>query len=483
MFIRLHKDTFFRQYKDIGYLWQQKERRSLVLDKNGAVFFGALTRDPQKVSAICAQLVKQYTDVSAEQLEKDFMEFMQRFVHLNMVVMAVSAEDIAQNEKTFSYAHAEEYQKTPAQTNKSIVENDNNVNQFLTEHFKKYPQLLSLQIEITPHCNLKCVHCYLGFGTPSENQCVGLTTPQLFKVLDEFRALGGLQVTFTGGEAMLNKDLPALLRYARQKDLDVSVLTNATLLTDNLLHVMKEINISHIQVSLYSMIPEVHDAITQVNGSFEKSKRSIEQLIAADIPVQIGCPVMKENLDSFQDVLKWGQEKNLRVKLESQIIARADFTNDNLLHRLTLREQSYFIEQTLANNLNYQERLLSKSVTSVPEDEPVCSAGRYMLCLDAAGDCYPCTGFKLKLGNCKEQTLQEIWENSPKLNKLRNLTNAEYGKCLKCPSRTYCNLCPGKLYNESGGDMFELSDYFCEVAHINRRIAEEFVAAHKADKK
>ena len=43
----------------------------------------------------------------------------------------------------------------------------------------------------------------------------------------------------------------------------------------------------------------------------------------------------------------------------------------------------------------------------------------------------------------------------------------------------YCNLCPGKLYNEPAGDMFKLSDYFCEVAHINRRIAEEFIAKHK----
>lgn len=483
MFIKLHKDAFFRQYKDIGYLWQQKERRSLVLDKNGAVFFAALTREPQAVSAICAQLVKQYIDVSAKQLEKDFMEFMQRFVRLNMVVMAARAEDIAQNEKTFSYARAEEYQKTPAQTNKSITQSDNDVNQFLTGHFKKHPQLLSLQIEITPHCNLKCVHCYLGFGTPSENQCVGLTTEQLFKVLDEFRALGGLQVTFTGGEAMLNKDLPALLRYARQKDLSITILTNAVLLTDDLLNVMQETNVSAVQVSLYSMVPEKHDAITQVKGSFEKSKRSIERMIAANIPVQIGCPVMKENLGSFHTILKWGYKHNVNVRLDGQIIAREDFTTDNLEHRMTLKDQEHFIKQTLDDSPIYQERLLNNTADVICAEDPVCGAGRYALCLEAGGDYYPCPGFKLKLGNCKEQTLQEIWENSPKLNKLRNLTNAEYGKCLKCPSRAYCNLCPGKLYNESGGDMFELSDYFCEVAHINRRIAEEFVAAHKADKK
>ena len=479
MYIRLHKDAFFRQYKDIGYLWQQKERRSLVLDKNGAVFFAALTREPQEISAVCTQLVKQYKNVSTEQLTQDFTEFMKRFMPLNIVVMANSLEEIAHHEKHFSYTHAHNTKKTTTQTNKSVSQEENNVNQFLTEHFKKNPQLLSLQIEITPHCNLKCVHCYLGFGTPSENKCIGLTIKELYKVLDEFRALGGLQITFTGGEAMLNKDLPALLRYARNKDLDIWILTNAALLTDDLLKVMQETNVAGVQVSLYSMIPEVHDAITQVKGSFEKTKYAIERLIEGNIPVQIGCPIMKENSNSFQTVLKWGYERHLEVKVNSNIFARADFTTDNLDHRITLKEQEKFIKQTLANSPSYQERLLNNTVVSIPADEPVCGAGRYMLCLEAGGDYYPCPGFKLKLGNCKEQTLKEIWDNSPKLNKLRNLTNAAYEKCLKCPSRSYCNLCPGKLYNESGGDMFKLSDYFCEVAHINRRIAEEFVSKNK----
>lgn len=479
MFIKLHKDTFFRQYQDIGYLWQQKEHRSLVLDKNGAVFFAAITREPQEISAVCAQLVKQYKDVSIEQLTSDFTAFMKNFVPLNMVVLADTAEAIPSHEKLFSYSQASSYKKTREQTNNSINQAEEDVNQFLTKHFNKHPQLLLLQIEITPHCNLKCVHCYLGFGTPSEAQHQGLTTQQLYKVLDEFRALGGLQVTFTGGEAMTNKDLPALLRYARQKDLSVTILTNAALLTDDLVKVMQETNVSRVQVSLYSMVSQAHEAVTQVKGSFENSKRAIEKMIAANIPVQLACPIMKENLDSFETVLNWGHAHNLEVKVEGQIIARADFTTDNLDHRISLEEQKAFIQRTLNNSPIYQERLLSGKEFIISPDEPVCGAGRYMLCLEAGGDYYPCPGFKLKLGNCKDQSLQDIWEHSDKLNKLRNLTNAAYGKCLKCPSRAYCNLCPGKLYNESGGDMFKLSDYFCEVAHINRRIAQEFVKTHQ----
>lgn len=479
MFIRLHKDAFFRKYKDIGYLWQQKEYRSLVLDKNGAVFFAALTREPQEIKTICQQIIKQYSGITLEQLCADFKDFMQKFVPLNIVVMADSVDKINQNEKLFNYKQAETFKNKPAAVSKGIEEPENDVYQFLTQHFKNNPQLLSLQIEITPHCNLKCVHCYLGFGTPSENTCTGLTTAEICKVLDEFREMGGLQVSFTGGEAMLNKDLPALLRYARKKDFDIWVLSNAALLTDDILKAIQETNVAGVQVSLYSMISEEHDAVTQVKGSCEKTKNGIERLIKANIPVQISCPIMKENLHSFHTVLKWGYERNLEVKLNANIFARSNFSTDNLDHRITLKEQEQFIKQTLAESKIYQSRLLNNPEKKVNANDIVCGAGRYMLCLEAGGDYYPCPSFKLKLGNCKEQSLKEIWENSKDLNKLRNLTNAAYEKCLKCPSRAYCNLCPGKLYNESGGDMFKLSDYFCQVAHINRQIAQDFVRSHK----
>lgn len=476
-YIRLHKDGFFRRYTDIGYLWQQKDRRSLVLDNNGAIFFEELTREPQSLEDIAKRLSQKYQGVTLDKIKADFLAFMQRFVSLGIVVIADTVEGLTNNEIGFSYAKAEEGMLPTPKQSLSITDNENNVNDFLTKHFEKNPQLLSLQIEITPNCNLRCVHCYLACGTPDQACNIQMSKEQIFKVLDEFRALGGLHITFTGGEAMLNKDLPELLRYAREKDLNIWILTNAVLLNDKLLEIMQETNVAGVQVSLYSTVNEDHDAVTQVKGSCERTKQNIEKLLAANIPVQLGCPVMKENFHSFHTVLDWGHERHLEVKVNNQIFARADFSTDNLDHRISLEEQESFIKKTLDNSPIYQERLLNSSEKEVRpvSTDPVCGAGRYMLCLEASGNYYPCPGFKLILGNCQEQTLADIWKHSEKLNKLRHLTNAAYKTCLKCPSRSYCNLCPGKLYNESGGDMFALSDYFCRVAHINRKIAEEFV--------
>ena len=286
-------------------------------------------------------------------------------------------------------------------------------------------------------------------------------------------------MTFSGGEAALNKNLPGLLRHARELDLDICVLTNATLLSDDIIEVLKETNVSLVQVSLYSMIPEVHESITKLSGSFEKSKNNIEKLIKADIPVQLSCPVMKENLNSFQTVMQWGHENHLEVKITSAIIARSDFSLGNLEHRLTLEEQKTFIEQTILNSEIYREQLLSERKIDFPPDDPVCGAGTYQVCLEAGGNYYPCPSFKLYLGNCKTHSLKDVWEHSEELQKMRNLKNSDYADCTDCPSHPYCILCPGKLYNESKGDLFKLSEYFCGLAHLNRELAQKFVHSHK----
>jgi radical SAM protein with 4Fe4S-binding SPASM domain len=477
-YIRLHKDCFFRHFENIGYLFQQRETRSLVIDNNGAIFFETLDRSPKEVDIICSSLTIKYKGVSHEQIKKDFIRFMEQFENINMVVMGNTIDEINRKEKAFSYKDFSLNQIKSVNSSKSINAQEESVNSFLQKHFENNPRLMSLQIEITPNCNLKCVHCYLSCGTVYQNNYSQIPTEKILEILDELKANGAIEVTFTGGEAMLNKDLYKLLKKAKENDLSVSILTNAILLDKELLQSIKETNVSLVQVSLYSMTPEVHDSITQVKGSFEKTMDAIEQFIENDIPVQIGCPIMKENLKTFADVVDWGHKHNLGVKINSDITAKADFSNDNLVHRLSIDEAKEAITIAIEHSKIYQERLGKRNTNNEPlrnSNDPICGIGRYMMCLEAGGNYYPCPGFKLILGNAYNNTINEIWQNSIEILKLRKITTSSYKKCMECTVNEYCNICPGKFYNESGGDMFALSDYFCKVAHLNKELAEEFL--------
>jgi MoaA/NifB/PqqE/SkfB family radical SAM enzyme len=113
--------------------------------------------------------------------------------------------------------------------------------------------------------------------------------------IDQFADAGGLSFTFGGGECLLHPDFDALLAHARARDLSVSILSNLTKLDDRHLAVIRDARISQLQVSIYSLKAEEHDHITQVPGSLAKTLAAVERLVAADVPVQVSCPVMRTN--------------------------------------------------------------------------------------------------------------------------------------------------------------------------------------------
>ena len=84
------------------------------------------------------------------------------------------------------------------------------------------------------------------------------------------------------------------------------------------------------------MDPSVHDSITKVKGSFDKTKNGVLKLLSAGIPLQISCPIMKQNKDSFIDVVKWGNKNNIAVLVDYVIFAAYDNSNCNLINRLSL---------------------------------------------------------------------------------------------------------------------------------------------------
>ena len=113
----------------------------------------------------------------------------------------------------------------------------------------------------------------------------------------------------------------------------------------------------------------MHDTITKVKGSFEKTKNNLLRLKECGIPLQISCPVMKENQDSFINVVKWAKENDISIATEYVIFASYDHTNCNLSHRLTVEEEieKAFDVQTsevfLKNLYIWHVKKMTKNVT------------------------------------------------------------------------------------------------------------------------
>jgi len=85
---------------------------------------------------------------------------------------------------------------------------------------------------------------------------------------------------------------------------------------------------------------------------------------------------------------------------------------------------------------------------------------------------YPCAGWQNYIvGNVKEKSLQEIWEDSEKVKYLRSLCKKDFPKCIQCPEKEFCTMCMVRNSNEHPqGDPLVVNEYYCSIAKINKNI-------------
>ncbi|GHT70974.1 hypothetical protein FACS1894110_23310 [Spirochaetia bacterium] len=475
MLYRQKFDTFIRQYDDVGYITSKSDFGDRVVDAAGAVFLKALSRTGQSLDALTAKIAASFIGVDTAVLQKDSAEFYAMLEADGFIVSGGTEAELDAKDTRFSYATLEpktiKKDFTPV-----IMRAEKSTQEFLDEHFKGKPHLTSLQIELTSRCNERCVHCYI----PHENKISDIDPALYYDVLGQCRDMGLLNLTLSGGEPMLHKNFLEFLRKAKEYDFSINILSNLTLLNDDIIAEMKANRLSSVQVSLYSMKPEIHDAITKMPGSFVKTQDAILRLIEHDIPLQISCPTMKQNKTCYVDVLNWAQEHKVRAVTDYIMMARYDHTTGNLDNRLSLDEVGQVINDIISNDTDYQKEMsgadIAQADTRDISNDIVCGVCVSSICMIANGNLYPCAGWQdYIVGNIKEQSLREIWDNSPKVQYLRGLRKKDFPKCLSCIDKSFCAMCMVRNANENpDGDPLKINEHFCKVAALNRKIVMDW---------
>lgn len=483
MLIRQSKNTFIRTTKKYGYVTNQLTRMDRCYNESGADWLKEIKREPREIDDIVESLFAIYEDVNKEELRRDFLEFVDSLVTNKFVVVGDSIEVLDKADMDFTYSIDNPKTLIKDYTQQTKEEVSNNTQEIFFDAIKDTTTIVNLQFELSSRCNERCIHCYI----PNEKKNHGedMSSAKVKELIDEYVEMGGIHVTFSGGEAFLHRELLDLVRYCRERDLKVSILSNLIAVTDKQIEELRSLNISLIQVSLYSMDPQKHDFVTTIKGSLEKTKRVIEKLVAADIPVQISCPIMKANQDGYEDVLEYAKSLKIKAECDYIIMAQSDLNTQNLANRLSLEETEKLLRTIIEKDTDYREITLQQLPVSdrIQFDlenylkEPVCGVGYDNCCIAANGDVYPCSGWGgYVLGNVYKQSLREIWLESNKAKELRSITKASFPQCITCEARNYCSACLVRNYNESNGDMFAVNHHFCDVAFLTKRLVEEYRA-------
>lgn len=323
---------------------------------------------------------------------------------------------------------------------------------------------LSVHLDVTYRCNERCIHCYLDHDDHGE-----LTTSEIFDVLAQLADAGVFFLSLSGGEVFMRPDFLAVVERARQLLFSVKIKTNGVMIREKEAAKLLDLGVDQIQISLYSHRPEVHDAITKLPGSFERTTRAIRFLKSQGLKVIVANVLMTGNFSDQPEVMKLASELGAIYTLDPTITPKMDGDSSIVALRIPASDlRQIFTDEKLVGNVEEFCTPPPPPGEDIMEGFP-CSAGHSACYISPYGDVFPCVQFPLPSGNIRRQKFLDIWRNSPQLNEVRSIRAKDLPTCSSCAHVGTCTRCPGLAYME--GNMRGPSSSDCEKSFQRTGIA------------
>jgi AdoMet-dependent heme synthase len=319
---------------------------------------------------------------------------------------------------------------------------------------------------LTRKCNLKCSHCYIN---ASPNELDGELNPEESKrLIDQIAEVSRPLLILSGGEPLLRKDVYELIRYGTQKGLRMGLGSNGGLIDAKAAHDLKEAGIKTVSISLDSHIPEQHDEFRGVTGAWEKAVAAIKSLRENGVLVQVNTTLTQQNYGQIDDIMTLAEDVGVEnfhlfflvptgrgakmadispTMYEDMITKTFAKTHK---HRLNVRPSCAPQFMRIASGMGLDMKQWIRG----------CIAGMYYCRVYPNGDVTPCPYLPVKLGNVRETSFKNIWQNSSIFKALRD-PGCLKGKCGVCEFKTVCGGCRARAYGLSGdfidycGDLHE----------------------------
>lgn len=300
---------------------------------------------------------------------------------------------------------------------------------------------IDVTIELIRSCNLKCDFCYLG-----EKRNYELEYEKVMKTLREIRKMGGMNILFTGGEPLLYSRLNELLIETKEMGFICSLNTNGTLINEKNAQLLADL-LTTINISIHSFNAEEHDELVGKKGAYEEAINGIKLLQKYNGKIVINTVVTNKIEDK---ILKMKQFVENELKCEwhpdSRIVP-------------TYSGNTFAMEKRIISEEKLEEVLKTVNAYKFKDENTfstgICSAARKTCFIDAEGYIYPCLQFKNYEKNYREdiflesiynKSFEEIWNTNAFFKEIRNISQNDFSKCMKCKNYKKCYKCIAENY-------------------------------------
>ncbi len=287
--------------------------------------------------------------------------------------------------------------------------------------------------EITNTCNYHC--CYCIFSSESKIYENELNTNEVKRVIEELKENHFSYIKFTGGEPFTRKDMIEILKYAKELGFDMDISTNASLITENVVKELKNMNFPMVHVSLDGYDKRSHELV-RGKDTFEKTLKGIRLLTQNNIYTRIGTVIYKENEKKLEEIIKLAIELKANEIIFSFMEAVGRLEGDEtIISTRPIQEVKQELEKLA---FQYQDRIQVKhSLTEnkVDKTNEICPAVDKFIYINNLGQVSPCTWvvsenkeYQSKL-TLKEHSLKEVIHSSSIQEYLRYLKENKIKGC------------------------------------------------------
>ncbi len=322
---------------------------------------------------------------------------------------------------------------------------------------------MQASLELTNRCNERCGHCYLPSFKDDPKKV--LTEADWARVLEQLREAGTLFLILMGGEAMLNPYFWRILARAQDLSFHTSMITNGLKIQSlDIAKQLKEYGLINTTISLYSSHPEIHDSMTRVKGSHEKTVRAIQLCREAGLQVTLNCLISKRNIESIFDLEDWAMKEDLMLKFDPMITPKLNGDMASTLERASEEQLRTYFKEKIRRWPNGKPKSSGES-----DGDYVCNAGKGKCAITYSGDLLPCIEIREPLGNLIATDFSELWQNHI-ASQWRNIQWKDIEGADK-QMMSFCDHCMGMAKNETGSPL-KMTCYSKMLAKIKHDYAE-----------
>jgi radical SAM protein with 4Fe4S-binding SPASM domain len=274
-----------------------------------------------------------------------------------------------------------------------------------------------MDLALTYRCNNDCAHCYNA--RPRDWQ--EISTEKWKAILDRLWGIGIPHVVFTGGEPTLRDDLPELVAHAQRNGQVTGLNTNARRLGDpGFLQKLVDAGLDHVQVTLESHDPGIHDRMVACRGAWKQTVAGLKNALGGKLFVMTNTTLLQENCRSLAQTLDFLAELGVpTIGLNALIYSGRGQTVGTGLPEIDLPP---LLDLARAKTDATGQRLIWYTPTQYCHFDPMqlelgvkgCTAALYNMCVEPDGRVIPCQSYyqaPAPLGSLLDDPWESIWNH------------------------------------------------------------------------